>query len=71
MAMCCISLIEAGIFHRRQVERVRMLVNRIPETSRSDDQVVEVVLRLHAIENSHGEPAGADQPATRPESKAQ
>lgn len=29
MAECCLSLIEASLFHRRQVERVRMLLNRI------------------------------------------
>jgi hypothetical protein len=30
MAQCCLNLIQAGLFHRRQTERVRMLLNDIP-----------------------------------------
>lgn len=31
MAETCLDLIQAGVFHQRQLERVRMLLNRIPE----------------------------------------
>ena len=29
MAECCLSLIEEGVFHRRQTERVRELLKRV------------------------------------------
>ena len=29
MAECCLSLIEAGVFHRRQTQHVRQLLKRI------------------------------------------
>jgi hypothetical protein len=30
MADCCLSLIEAAVFHQRQLERVRMMLKRLP-----------------------------------------
>jgi hypothetical protein len=30
MAECCVALVETGVFHTRQLERVRMSLNRIP-----------------------------------------
>jgi hypothetical protein len=44
MAQCCLSLIQAGLFNRRQTERVRMLLNNIPE-----NQGPDVVIRCEAI----------------------
>lgn len=52
MAACCLSLIEAAVFHKRQTERVRMLINQI--TDEGDDikqhQIEELKRRLLAIE---------------------
>jgi hypothetical protein len=31
MAECCLLLIEAGIFHKRQLEHVRMILKKLPE----------------------------------------
>jgi hypothetical protein len=30
MADCCLSLIEASVFHQRQLQRVRMVLKRLP-----------------------------------------
>ncbi|MBN2024806.1 MAG: zinc-ribbon domain-containing protein [Pirellulales bacterium] len=50
MAECCLCLVEAAVFPPRQLERVRMLLNRVPDARRSDDQVVEMIARLRAVE---------------------
>ncbi len=34
MAECCLALIEASVFDRRQTERVRMLIRSVPEKAR-------------------------------------
>ncbi len=65
MAECCMSLIEASVFDRRQTERVRMLLNRMQtecgETtqSRYDDLRARVV----AMETHDGsEPGDTPEP---------
>src|SRR5262249_1916680 len=34
MADCCLTLVEEGVFHLRQTERVRMLLKRVQEQTR-------------------------------------
>lgn len=36
MAECCLALIEASVFSRRQTERVRMLLRRVPAKAREE-----------------------------------
>ena len=50
MADCCLRLIEEAIFHRRQTERVRMLLNRIPEEKRSEQRFLDLSARVRAVE---------------------
>ena len=50
MAECCLSSIEAKIFHTRQTERVRMLLNQIPEEHRPAVEFQSLVLRLKEAE---------------------
>lgn len=52
MAACCLSLIEASMFHNRQTERVRMLLNRISAECefKSRKQFNELRVRLLALE---------------------
>jgi hypothetical protein len=57
MADCCLTLIEKGVFHPRQAERVRMLINRIPEDHRSSRSYADLLLRVREIEKK-GEQAG-------------
>jgi hypothetical protein len=57
MAECCLVLIEESIFHPRQTERVRMLLNSVPEERRSEQQVLDLVARVRAAEKK-GEPDG-------------
>ena len=60
MAECCLVLIEEAIFHRRQTERVRMLLNRIPEDGRAQQRYLDLSARVRAAEKE-GEPdVGAD-----------
>lgn len=55
MANCCLMLIEASVFHVRQVERVRMLLNRMPEEQRGQQRFAQLAARLRAAEqNSRG-----------------
>ena len=67
MADCCLGLIEETIFHRHQTERVRMLLNRIPEDRRSEQRFLDLSARVRATETK-GEydvaPNGG--PATQP-----
>ena len=51
MADCCLALIEQGTFHRRQTERVRMLLKRIPQDGRSDERFMALVARLRKVED--------------------
>ena len=66
MAECCLSMVEEGIFHPRQVERVRMVLNRLPEARRTDGEFLELAARLRELEKRNGEPGDApnDGPAT-------
>ncbi len=49
MAECCLALIEQGIFHRRQTEHVRMLLNTIPEDRRAAQAYLSLRTRLEII----------------------
>ena len=57
MADCCLSLIESSVFTPRQVQRVRMLLNRIP--SECDDAVKsrynDLLARVLAIESGRAD----------------
>lgn len=50
MAGCCLLLVEEGIFHRRQMERVRMLLNRIPENMRAGETFLDLSARVRAAD---------------------
>ena len=52
MAACCLSLIEASVFHIRQTERVRMLLNRISAERdvKTQNRFDELRVRLLALE---------------------
>lgn len=50
MAECMLALVEASIFHRRQLERVRMLAKHVPEAARSD--LLRRVARLEGGEKT-------------------
>ena len=58
MAECCMGLIEQDIFHRRQTERVRMLLNQVPDESRSEQRFLTLVARVRSAEGQ-GEPSDA------------
>lgn len=51
LADCCMSLIEAEIFHPHQCERIRMLLKRVPEERRSEERFRDVTARLHTAES--------------------
>jgi hypothetical protein len=50
MAECCVSLIEASIFSPRQHERVRMLLNRVPDVPRHVTRKKRLLARLQKLE---------------------
>ena len=50
MADCCLRLIEEAVFLPRQTERVRMLLNRIPEDRRADKRCLDLRARVLAVE---------------------
>jgi len=50
MADCCLTLIENEVFHPRQTERVRRLLNKIPEDHRSSRSYADLLSRLREIE---------------------
>ncbi len=65
MAECSLSLIENGAFHPRQTERVRMLLNSLPDdrdetTERRYNHIRQRVMRLEAAQS--GEPPHALEP---------
>jgi hypothetical protein len=61
MAECSLALIDHGVFHHRQAERVRMLLNSLPDDR--DDAVErgykEIQERLNRIDSQEG---GKDNP---------
>ena len=65
MADCCLGLIEEAVFHRRQAERVRMLLNRIPEDRRSERRFLDLSARVHAAETKGEDAAPNGGPATQ------
>lgn len=50
MAECCMSLIEASVFSPRQHERVRMLLNRVPDLPHHEQRRQELLARLRGRE---------------------
>ncbi len=54
-ADCCLTLIEQGVFHKRQTERVRMLLNLVRDDCHDDVKYKELATRLKAIENQTGQ----------------
>ncbi|HLK57922.1 MAG TPA: zinc-ribbon domain containing protein [Chthonomonadaceae bacterium] len=46
MADCCLTLVEAGIFHPRQKEHVRILLKHLPEDGKSQKPFLELIARL-------------------------
>jgi hypothetical protein len=52
MADCCLSLVEEGVFHDRQTERIRMLLNLVADQCSEDARYVELTNRLHLIEGN-------------------
>lgn len=61
MADCCLSLIEQSVFHRRQTERVRMLLNQVIQgpDEHVDARCRDLLARLRAIEGQGGQPDGS------------
>ncbi len=59
MADACLSLIKSGIFSARQTERVRMLLNSIPEDAhiRGTARFTDLIGRLHAAEKKNDDSA--------------
>jgi hypothetical protein len=57
MAECCLGLIEECIFHPRQTERVRGLLNSVPAERRSEQPFLDLSARVRAAEKK-GEPSG-------------
>jgi len=53
MAACCLTLIEANVFHRRQTERVRMLLNKISSECdiKIQNRINELRPRVLALES--------------------
>lgn len=56
MAECSVALIESGVFHHRQTERVRMLLNTIPDdrdeaTERRYNDIRQRVIKLEAAQS--------------------
>ena len=50
MAECCLSLIEAGMFHQRQTQRVRELLKRIDSHGEAPESAKDLRTRLAALE---------------------
>ena len=50
MADCSLTLIEEGIFHYRQTQHVRMLLNRVRDERNLDARFINLTARLHAVE---------------------
>lgn len=48
MAECALSLVEAGVFGKRQIERVRSILKNFP----SDPKLQVLWERVHALEGS-------------------
>lgn len=62
MAECSLTLLEDGAFHPRQTERVRMILNALPDDrdETAERRYNNIKLRLRTIENGQsGEPSDA------------
>lgn len=51
MADCCLGLVEKKVFHRRQLERVRALLGKLPEAVRAQAACVALRARLAQCED--------------------
>jgi len=60
MADCCLSLIEESVFHRRQTERVRILLKQVVQDpdEHVDSRCRDLLARLRAFEAREDEPSG-------------
>lgn len=70
MAECSLTLMENGEFHRRQTERVRMLLNTLPDDrdETAERRYNDIERRLRRIENGQsGEPCDAPKSPARRE----
>ncbi len=68
MAECALALIENGVFHSRQTERVRMLLNMTPHDrgDATDRRYNAIRQRVVNIEAARGvEQRGAPEPPSR------
>jgi len=69
MAECCLVLIEEAIFHSQQTERVRMLLKRIPQEKRSEQQFLDLSAQVRAAETKESDPSRAGWPACAAQSR--
>jgi hypothetical protein len=60
MVECCLSLMEQSIFSRRQTQRVRVLLHRVPETRRLDGRIIELSARLRKLETANTKDGAAE-----------
>lgn len=60
MADCCLGLIEEAIFHRRQTDRVRMLLNCLPKDRRSEQRFLDLSARVREAEAKGEQDASAN-----------
>jgi hypothetical protein len=51
MAECCLSLVEQAIFHPRQIEHIRQLLNLIPEEIRPGPEYTDLRARTEKVES--------------------
>jgi hypothetical protein len=49
IADSCLMLVEEGVFHSRQVEHVRALLNQVPESGRSTSEYRTLASRAFAV----------------------
>lgn len=49
MAECCLGLIEASVFHKQKLQRVRMLLNRVPSEISQDTRARFNELHSHIL----------------------
>jgi len=50
MAECCLDLIDNDVFSLKQTQRIRMLLNTIPDDNSTADRIQNIRQRLQAIE---------------------
>ena len=50
MAECCLDLIENGVFTQKQTQRIRMLLNQLPNCTANIDRIEQIRQRLRNVE---------------------